>query len=285
MLVLGGDSEQAVHNMALLEKVALDYLLALLTDGRAETVPLPIREIAFQKLRKDEKKLARQVGEAGAARETAEARAADAAAGEAARAAAGGPATDAAAASSGPSGASGAQLAGYAISRYPDVSEVYRRLGDLVSRPLRPIRRDAMDGYLAWFDAECRRSRELTDQATELIPGGVQHNLAFNYPFPIAIEKADGAYLWDVDGNDYIDFLQAGGPTVLGSNYEPVREKVFEVLRDCGPVTGLFHEYDCKLAELVNRFMPAVEMFRMLGSGTESVMAAIRAARVFTGKK
>ena len=64
VLVLGGDAEQAVHNMALLEKVALDYLLALLTDGRAETVPLPIREIAFQKLRKDEKKLAAQVEEA-----------------------------------------------------------------------------------------------------------------------------------------------------------------------------------------------------------------------------
>ena len=60
VLVLGGDAEQAVHNMALLEKVALDYLLALLTDGRAEKVPLPIREIAFQKLRKDEKKLARR---------------------------------------------------------------------------------------------------------------------------------------------------------------------------------------------------------------------------------
>ena len=61
VLVLGGDAEQAVHNMALLEKVALDYLLALLTDGRAETVPLPIREIAFSRLRADEKKLAKQV--------------------------------------------------------------------------------------------------------------------------------------------------------------------------------------------------------------------------------
>ena len=77
VLALGGDAEQAVHNMALLEKVALDYLLALLTDGRAEKVPLPIREIAFAKLRKDEKKLAQQVEQARAAREAAEARAAE----------------------------------------------------------------------------------------------------------------------------------------------------------------------------------------------------------------
>ncbi len=67
VLVLGGDTERAVHNMALLEKVALDYLLALLSGEKAATIPLPIREIAFAKLRADEKKLAGQ--EAEAARE------------------------------------------------------------------------------------------------------------------------------------------------------------------------------------------------------------------------
>lgn len=77
VLVLGADVEGAVHNMALLEKVALDYLLALLVDGKAEKVPLPSREIFFNKLREDEKKLARQVDEARAAREASEARAGD----------------------------------------------------------------------------------------------------------------------------------------------------------------------------------------------------------------
>lgn len=173
----------------------------------------------------------------------------------------------------------------YAISEYHDVDEVYKKLNNLVSQPMRHVRREKMQEFLGYFDTQCKRSKELTDEAKKFIPGGVQHNLAFNYPFPIAIEKTDGAYLWDADGNEYIDFLQAGGPTVLGSNYAPVREKVFEMLNECGPVTGLFHEYELKLAELVNRFMPAVEMFRMLGSGTESVMAAVRAARAFTKKK
>ena len=287
VLVLGGDAEQAVHNMALLEKVALDYLLALLTDGRAEKVPLPIREIAFAKLRKDEKKLAQQVEEARAARAAAEGRAADRRAQEEARATAGEPAPESptVASGAGESGPSGAQLAGYAVSRYPDVPDVYRRLTDLLAQPIRPVRREVMDGHLAWFDQNCRRSKELTDEAMELIPGGVQHNLAFNYPFPLAIEKAEGAHLRDVDGNEYIDFLQAGGPTVLGSNYAPLREKVAEVVEQSGPVTGLFHEYELKLAQLVNRLMPACEQFRMLGSGTESVMAAIRGARAFTGNK
>ena len=173
----------------------------------------------------------------------------------------------------------------YAISEYPNVNEVYSQLNNLISQPVHSIKHTKMQEYLQYFETKCLRSKQITDEAKKIIPGGVQHNLAFNYPFPIAIEKADGPYLWDADGNRYIDFLQAGGPIVLGNNYAPVREKVFEVLRDCGPVTGLFHEYELKLAELIQRFMPSIEMFRMLGSGTESVMAAIRAARAFTKKK
>jgi len=173
----------------------------------------------------------------------------------------------------------------YAISEYPDVEAVYKKLKALTAQPLRPVRRDKMAEYLEYFEKKCAKSRSLTDEAKKYIPGGVQHNLAFNYPFPIAIEKADGAYMWDVDDNRYIDFLQAGGPTVLGSNYAPVREKVMEAVTSCGPVTGLFHEYELKLAKLISGYMPSVEMFRMLGSGTESVMAAIRAARTYTKKK
>lgn len=173
----------------------------------------------------------------------------------------------------------------YAISEYPDVEDVYRRLNALISQPMHKITPESMQANLAYFDQKCSRSKALTDEARRYIPGGVQHNLAFNYPFPIAIEKAEGAYLWDVDGNRYIDFLQAGGPTMLGSNYAPLREKIFELLSSCGPVTGLFHEYELKLAKLIAGYMPSVEMFRMLGSGTESVMAAVRAARTFTRKK
>jgi len=173
----------------------------------------------------------------------------------------------------------------YAISEWHDTDEIYARLKALIAQPMRPIRRDKMQQFLSYFDDKCKRSKALTDEAKQYIPGGVQHNLAFNYPFPIAIRKADGAHLWDEDGNAYIDFLQAGGPTLLGSNYAPVREKVAQLVDECSPVTGLFHEYELKLAKKINQHMPNIEMFRMLGSGTEGVMAAIRAARVHTGKK
>ncbi len=173
----------------------------------------------------------------------------------------------------------------YAISHWPDTEELLKKLHDLANvEPMHRIRRDKMDGYMKYFDTKCVKSKAMTDEAKKYIPGGVQHNLAFNHPFPLAITKADGAYLYDVDGNRYIDFLQAGGPTVLGSNYKPVQEKVIEVIRESGPVTGLFHEYELKLAEFISKHIPSVEMFRMLASGTEADMAALRAARTFTGK-
>jgi glutamate-1-semialdehyde 2,1-aminomutase len=142
-----------------------------------------------------------------------------------------------------------------------------------------------LEEVLGYFENNCKKSKELYLEAREYIPGGVQHNLAFNYPYPLCFEKAEGAYLYDVDGNKYTDFLQAGGPTVLGSNPPEVRKEVEKLLKTCGPVTGLFHEAELLLAKEINKHMPAVEMFRMLGSGTESVMGAVRAARIYTKKK
>jgi glutamate-1-semialdehyde 2,1-aminomutase len=169
------------------------------------------------------------------------------------------------------------------IDAWPDVAEVEKRLHALVHQPIQPIRRDRYDDYLAWFEDHCAGSKAAAEAAQEVIPGGVQHNLAFNRPFALEVTKAEAAHLWDVDGNRYIDFLQAGVPTVLGSNYAPVREKLVELLEECGPVTGLFHDYEVKLARLIHDLMPSIEMFRMLGSGTEGVMAALRAARATTG--
>ena len=98
----------------------------------------------------------------------------------------------------------------------------------------------------------------MIDEAKNYIPGGVQHNLAFNHPFPLVFTGANGAYLTDIDDNKYLDFLQAGGPIVYASNPPEVREKVIDLLNTCGPSTGLFHEYEYKLAKLVSELMPAV---------------------------
>lgn len=173
----------------------------------------------------------------------------------------------------------------YAITQYHDTRAVMEKLNALISQPIRRLKKKALESYLEHFETHCKKSRTMIETAKQYIPGGVQHNLAFNYPFPLVFTEAKGAYLKDLDGNRYIDFIQAGGPTLLGSNPEIIRKQVIDLLNTCGPITGLFHEYELKLAQKVCENMQGVDMFRMLGSGTEADMAAIRVARLATKKK
>lgn len=174
----------------------------------------------------------------------------------------------------------------FAITNYHDAAAVTKQLDELIKKPIYSIKPDALAKYeKEYYDVKCAKSKVMIEEARQVIPGGVQHNLAFNYPFPLVFTKALGAKLYDVDGNEYYDFLQAGGPTVLGSNDPVVREKVIELLNECGPSTGLFHEYEYKLAKKIVDSFESVDMFRMLGSGTEACMAAARVARLATKKK
>ena len=172
------------------------------------------------------------------------------------------------------------------ISRWDSPEDINARLKNLTSQEIWEVADDYYENtIMKYYDEKCSKSRSIYEESKKYIPGGVQHNLAFNKPFPMCMVKADGAYLYDADGNKYIDFLQAGGPTILGNNYPAIREKVIELLNDCGPVTGLLHESEMLIAREINKYMPNVEMFRMLGSGTESVMASLRIARIATGHK
>ncbi len=117
----------------------------------------------------------------------------------------------------------------FAISTYPDAAAISKKLDMLIKSPIYSISREALDRYeKEYFDESCARSKKtMISEAKHYIPGGVQHNLAFNHPFPLVMKKAEGAYLYDLDGHRYFDFLQAGGPTVLGSNPLSVREKSY----------------------------------------------------------
>lgn len=174
----------------------------------------------------------------------------------------------------------------FSISHYPDAHAIDRQLDALIAKPIYSVSPEALKVYEETYYAQkCIQSKAMIEEAQEIIPGGVQHNLAFNYPFPLVFTKAEGAFLYDLDGNKYYDFLQAGGPTVLGSNPIEVRNEVIKLLNDCGPSTGLFHVYEYKIAKKISESIKTVEMFRMLGSGTEACMASIRVARLATGKK
>jgi glutamate-1-semialdehyde 2,1-aminomutase len=101
---------------------------------------------------------------------------------------------------------------------------------------------------------------------------------------PIVVERGDGAYLWDVDGNRYLDYVGSWGPLILGHAYPPVVEAVQQAARR-GTSFGAPTESENALAELIIEAVPSIEKVRLVSSGTEATMSAIRLARGYTGRE
>jgi glutamate-1-semialdehyde 2,1-aminomutase len=130
------------------------------------------------------------------------------------------------------------------------------------------------------------RSKELFAEAKNLIPGGVNSPVrAFRSVNrdPVFISSAQGAYVTDVDGNRYIDYIGSWGPMILGHNSREVLEAVQTAARR-GLSFGAATEGEVQMARLMTSLVPSLEMVRMVNSGTEAAMSAIRAARGFTGR-
>jgi glutamate-1-semialdehyde 2,1-aminomutase len=131
------------------------------------------------------------------------------------------------------------------------------------------------------------RSRELQLRAESLLPGGVDSPVrAFRAVGgdPPFVARADGAYLWDADGNRYLDMFGSWGPMILGHAYPPAVQAIQQAAAR-GASFGASHAGEGDLAELVMRCFPSVERLRFTSSGTEACMSAIRLARGFTGRK
>jgi glutamate-1-semialdehyde 2,1-aminomutase len=129
-------------------------------------------------------------------------------------------------------------------------------------------------------------SKELFTRAQESIPGGVNSPVrAFKSVggTPIFMQKAKGAYLYDVDGNQYIDYIASWGPMILGHAYEPVVKAIQEYAA-YSTSYGAPTELEIKMAELIKSMTPNVDLIRMVSSGTEACMSAIRIARGYTGR-
>jgi glutamate-1-semialdehyde 2,1-aminomutase len=130
------------------------------------------------------------------------------------------------------------------------------------------------------------KSEELFLKAQEVIPGGVNspvracRSVGISPPF---IQRADGCYLWDVDGTRYIDYISSWGPMILGHRHPEVVQGIKSAL-DNGTSFGAPTELELNLAKTIVEAIPSVEMVRMVNSGTEATMSAIRLARGFTGR-
>jgi glutamate-1-semialdehyde 2,1-aminomutase len=130
------------------------------------------------------------------------------------------------------------------------------------------------------------KSKSLFDRAQASIPGGVNSPVrAFKSVggTPLFIEKAKGAYLYDADGNQYIDYIASWGPMILGHAYEPVVKAIQEKAL-LSTSYGAPTELEIEMAELIKSMAPNIDLVRMVSSGTEACMSALRLARGYTGK-
>ena len=129
-------------------------------------------------------------------------------------------------------------------------------------------------------------SEELFDRAVKVIPGGVNSPVRAYGAIGMAprfIDRADGCYIYDVEGNEYVDYIDSWGPMILGHNFPAVKESVLKACEK-GLSFGCATAIEVEMAEFICENIPSIEMIRMVNSGTEAVMSAIRAARGYTGR-
>ena len=127
-------------------------------------------------------------------------------------------------------------------------------------------------------------SQQLYERAVQFIPGGVNSPVrAFKsvHRTPLFIERAEGSKIYDVDGNEYIDFVNSWGPMLLGHSFPVVKEAVLLAIQD-GTSYGAPTRKEIELAERIVDMVPSIDMVRLVSSGTEATMTAIRLARAFT---
>ncbi len=131
------------------------------------------------------------------------------------------------------------------------------------------------------------KSTLLFEQAKKIIPGGVNSPVrAFKSVggTPVFMKRGGASKLYDVDGNEYIDYIGSWGPHLFGHNPPFIKSALLDAIED-GTSFGAPTELEVKMASLINELVPSVEMVRMVNSGTEATMSAVRAARGFTGKE
>lgn len=171
------------------------------------------------------------------------------------------------------------------MSTNMDYETQIKKIDNIVNSPMKEFKPDELKAIVERYEKNHIKSKEAFERARKSIPGGVEHNLAFNYPFPLESKKVWDCYMQTVDDVVLTDYLMCGGPIILGHNYKPLTEKVIQVIEEYGSCHGVTNEYEYLAAEQLQKHFPSCEKVRWLQSGTEADMLALRIARVYTGNK
>ena len=166
-----------------------------------------------------------------------------------------------------------------------EYEEKIAKIKNIVDLPVSKFKPEELKAILERYEKNHVKSKAAYERARKIIPGGVEHNLAFNHPFPLASKRVFDCYMETVDDIVLTDYLMDGGPIILGHNHPVLTEKVIEVIREIGPCHGITNEYEYLAAEQLQKHFPSCEIIRWLQTGTEADMLAIRIARVATNRK
>ncbi len=132
------------------------------------------------------------------------------------------------------------------------------------------------------------RSQSLFQEAQKYLAGGVGSGTRAPssgwIPSPVYVERGEGSHLWDVDGNEYIDYLVGGGPLILGHRPKPVIDQVCDTIQQRGSLFSLAHDLEIEASRKVCQLLPSIQKVRFDNSGTSAVQRAFRLARAYTGK-
>ncbi|MEE8422537.1 MAG: aminotransferase class III-fold pyridoxal phosphate-dependent enzyme [Dehalococcoidia bacterium] len=141
-----------------------------------------------------------------------------------------------------------------------------------------------MAGILETFEAMHAESKRLADRARHIFPSGVTHDTRAFAPWPVYVERAQGPRKWDVDGNEYVDYIGGHGALLLGHNRPEVVDAIEAALAR-GTHFGSSHDIEVEWGQQVLDMVPCAERVRFTSSGTEATMMALRLARAYTGRE
>jgi glutamate-1-semialdehyde 2,1-aminomutase len=133
---------------------------------------------------------------------------------------------------------------------------------------------------VAEYKARTKKSAEWFEVASRHLPGGVTGNVKFYPPYPVYLKKAKGSHVWDLDGNDYIDYMLCFGPLILGHAHPKVIDAIRKQLdRDGTQIFGAPHELEARMAERLKKVFPFADTVRFTNSGLEATLHALRVAK------
>lgn len=166
-----------------------------------------------------------------------------------------------------------------------EYEEIQNRLEKIKEKPVQGIPDDEMAKIRKKFGEKCPKSKESSEEFKKLISDTSHHPLVVQDPFPITVEKSEGTKVWDIDGNEYTDYLMSAGACILGHNYPPLQEKLQEVIEDLDPNVYCNTEWEIKALKALKNNFSSIERFQYFQSGSEADMIAARIARVYTGNE